>query len=130
MRTILANIHYFKKAAALQAISATNQLFNCGSGTDFTSIQCAINSGAQMTNYANNGLTSSADFGGVCLFPSPTGPGNYTRAFPGINPNAPPLPFRKSIGRSVGGLNSETSSQACRSRFGRKTESAFHRVRS
>ena len=42
--------------SALQAISAANQLFNCGSGTDFSSVQCAINSGAQMTDYANNGL--------------------------------------------------------------------------
>jgi hypothetical protein len=95
------DIHYFNKAAALQAISATNQLFNCGSGTDSGSVQCAINAGAQMTDYANNGLTSSTDFGGVCSFPSPTGPGNYTCAFPGINPNAPPLPFLKTIGRSV-----------------------------
>jgi hypothetical protein len=47
------DVRYFSKAAALQAISATNQLFNCGPGTDFSSIQCAIGAGAQMTNYAN-----------------------------------------------------------------------------
>jgi hypothetical protein len=76
-------------------------LFNCGSATDFSSVQCAINAGAQMTDYANNGLTSSTDFGGVCAFPFPTGTGNYTCAFPGINPNSPPLPFLKTIGRSV-----------------------------
>jgi hypothetical protein len=37
-----ADVSYFNKAAALQAISATNQLFNCGTGTDSNSIQCAI----------------------------------------------------------------------------------------
>jgi hypothetical protein len=95
------DIHDFNKAAALQAISATNQSFNCGTATDFSSIQCAISAGAQMTDYANNGLTSSADFGAVCSFPSVNGPGSYGCAFPGINPNAPPLPFLKSIGRSV-----------------------------
>jgi hypothetical protein len=95
------DIRYFNKAAALQAISATNQFFNCGTGTDFSSIQCAISAGAQMTDYANNGLTSSADFGAVCSFPSVTGPGSYGCAFPGINPSAPPLPFHKSMGRSV-----------------------------
>jgi hypothetical protein len=96
------DIHYFNKAAALQAISATNQSFNCGPSNDFNSIQCAIAAGAQMSAYASNGLTSSADFSAVCSFPSPTAPGgSYGCAFPGINPNAPPLPFIKSIGRSV-----------------------------
>jgi hypothetical protein len=96
------DVHYFNKAAALQAISATNQLFNCGTGTDFGSIQCAITAGAQMTDYANNGLTTSADFNAVCSFPSPTVPGShYPCAFAGINPNAPPLNFFKPIGRSV-----------------------------
>jgi hypothetical protein len=95
------DIHYFNKKAALQAIAATNKAFNCGTGIDFSSIQCAINTGAQMTNYANNGLTSSADFGAVCSFPSAISPGNYGCAFPGLNPNAPPLPFLKTIGRSA-----------------------------
>jgi hypothetical protein len=96
------DVHYFNKAAALQAISATNQVFSCGTSSDFGSIQCAITAGAQMTDYANNGLTTSADFGAVCSFPSPTVPGsNYPCAFAGINPNAPPLNFFKPIGRSV-----------------------------
>ena len=67
------DIHYFNKAAARQAISATNQFFNCRTGADSSSIQCAINADAQMTDFANSGLTSSADFGAVCSFPSPTG---------------------------------------------------------
>jgi Carboxypeptidase regulatory-like domain len=96
------DVHYFNKAAALQAISATNQAFNCGTGTDLNSIQCAIVAGAQMRDYASKGLTSSADFNAVCSFPSPTAPGgSHGCAFPGINPSAPPLPFYKPIGRSV-----------------------------
>jgi len=59
------DVRYFDKAAALQAMSATNEFFNCGSGTGFNSIQCAIAAGAQMTDYAGNGLTSSSDFGGA-----------------------------------------------------------------
>ncbi len=90
------DVRYFNKAAGLQAISATNQMFGCGTGTNFNSIQCAIAAGAQMTDYANNGLTSSADFDQPCavLF-------GYPCAFPGINPDAPPLPFFMPVGRSV-----------------------------
>ena len=95
------DVHYFNRAAALQAISATNNAFTCGVGTDSASIQCAISAGAQMTDYANNGLTSSGDFNAVCSYPSPTHAGNYTCAFPGVNFNAPPLVMFKPIGRSV-----------------------------
>jgi hypothetical protein len=49
-----------------------------------------------MTDYANSGLTSSADFGGVCSILT-----GFSCAFPGVNPNAPLLPFLNSIGRSV-----------------------------
>jgi hypothetical protein len=95
MKTLQA-ISITNKTAALRAISATNLSFGCGSGTDTSRIQCAITSGAQMADYANHGLTSSADFDQPCavLF-------GYPCAFPGINPNAPPLPFLKPIGRSV-----------------------------
>ena len=96
------DVHYFNKAAALQAISVTNGSFNCGTGTDSSSIDCAMGAGAQITDYAINGLTSSADFGAVCSFPSVLAPGsNYGCAFPGINPKAPPLTFFKPIGRSA-----------------------------
>jgi hypothetical protein len=87
---------YFNKTAALQAISATNQSFNCGAGTDFDSIQCAIRAGVQMTDYANHGLASSGDFDQSCSFLF-----GYPCAFPGINPDAPPLPFFMPVGRSV-----------------------------
>jgi hypothetical protein len=92
------DIRYFNKAAALQAISATNQMFGCGSATDFNTIQCAINAGAQIANYARNGLTSAADFGAVCSVALGV---NHPCAFTGINPNAPPLNFSKPVGRSV-----------------------------
>jgi hypothetical protein len=105
------DIRYFNKSSALQAISATNQFFNCGVGTDSGSIQCAINAGAQMTDFAKNGLTSSGDFNAACSFQSPTVPGStYTCAFPGFNPNAPPLVMYKPIGRSVyNGLQTKLS---------------------
>ena len=95
------DVRYFNKNAALQAIAATNQSFNCGTGTDGNSIQCAISAGAQITDYANNGLTSSADFGIACSFQSVTVIGNYPCAFPGVNAKAPPLYFMEPIGRSV-----------------------------
>src|SRR5207253_4623868 len=60
------DVGYFNKSSALQAISSTNQSFNCGSGTDSYSIQCAIAAGTQMADYANHGLTSSADFDQPC----------------------------------------------------------------
>lgn len=89
------DINYFNKANALAAINATNSQFGCTSGT--AGIACAINNGATMSAYAGNGLTSSADFDQPCAAIFVT----YGCAFPGINPNAPPLPFLKSVGRSV-----------------------------
>jgi hypothetical protein len=92
------DVHYFNKTAALQAISAT--LAAC----QVTTVDQAIAScpglystgGASMVDFANRGLTSSIDFDQPCavLF-------GYPCAFPGINPNAPPLPFWMPVGRSV-----------------------------
>jgi hypothetical protein len=92
------DVHYFNKAGALDAINVTNAQFGCLPGA--AGIQCAINAGATMSAYAGNGLTSSADFDVDCAAPPPVGFG-YPCAFGGINPNAPPLPFLKSVGRSV-----------------------------
>jgi hypothetical protein len=93
------DIHYFNKAAAQQAIAST--LSHCGVSTVDQGIQACPGlypggGGASMVDFANNGLTSSADFDRPCgvLF-------GYPCAFPGINSNAPPLPFFKPIGRSV-----------------------------
>jgi hypothetical protein len=90
------DVRYFDKAAAVQAISETNQTFRCGAGTDSNSIQCAIAAGAQMADYASHGLTSSADADQPCAVAL-----RHPCAFPGINPNAPPLPFLEPVGRSV-----------------------------
>jgi hypothetical protein len=102
------DVRYFDKVAAQQAVAAT--LSFCGAGTiDRAIILCPTNpdgpdqSGytpraATMADFALNGLTSSADFNAACS----TGVGiSYGCAFPGINPNAPPLPFFKPVGRSV-----------------------------
>ncbi|MGA8340679.1 MAG: TonB-dependent receptor [Candidatus Sulfotelmatobacter sp.] len=53
--------------------------------------------GANMSNFASFGLGSSADMGGSsCLAAL-----GYNCAFPGKNPNAPPLGFLSPVGRSV-----------------------------
>jgi hypothetical protein len=87
---------YFDKNAALNAIALTNGFFGCPTGV--SGINCAIAAGATMVDYAGNGLTSSSEFGGVCSNPNVLG---LPCAFPGINPNAPPLQFLMPIGRSV-----------------------------
>jgi hypothetical protein len=87
---------YFDKNAALAAIAATNTSFGCPA--EVTGIDCAITAGATMNDYGGNGLTSSAEFGGVCSNPNVLG---VACAFPGLNPNAPPLQFLMPIGRSV-----------------------------
>jgi hypothetical protein len=102
------DVRYFNKAGAMQAIN--NTLATCG----VTSIQAGISAPCPSGNYveangknrallisdfAGWGLTSSADFNVACANPN-VGFG-YACAFPGIKPNAPPLPFQKPIGRSV-----------------------------
>jgi hypothetical protein len=103
------DIHYFNISAAQNAIATTLSL--CGaSSVDQAIVLCPTNPTghdqtgyiprpANMADFALNGLTSSADFNAVCSLQSPAAPGNC--AFGGINPNAPPLPFLKPIGRSV-----------------------------
>jgi carboxypeptidase family protein len=91
----VGDIRYFDKSAALAAISSTNGLFGCGSGTDAASINCAIANGAQIADYARNGMGSPAlDFGGSC--PIPTG-----CAFSGVKANLPQMIMANSTGRSV-----------------------------
>jgi Carboxypeptidase regulatory-like domain/TonB dependent receptor len=93
------DIRYFNKPAAQQAIAAT--LAKCGVLTVGQAIQACPGQypgggGASMVDFANNGLTSSADFDQPCG--SVIG---YPCAFPGINSDAPPLPFYEPVGRSV-----------------------------
>jgi hypothetical protein len=89
------DINYFNLAGANSAINATNASFGCPAGP--AGVGCAIAAGATMSNYAGNGLGSSADQGGNSC-PSVLG---YACAFGGINPNAPPLGFLSPVGRST-----------------------------
>jgi hypothetical protein len=113
------DVRYFSKSAALAAISATNNAFGCGTGTDATSINCAINSavispntnnpGASMVDYASFGLDSAADLGiGSCQqnnLPGYAATGNPLVgpgcAFTGVNQGLGPAIFLYPIGRSV-----------------------------
>lgn len=93
------DIRYFNKAAAQKAIAGT--LAQCGVSTIDQAIQSCPGlypngAGATMADFASNGLTSSADFNQSCVYIF-----GYPCAFPGVNSNAPPLPFLQSIGRSV-----------------------------
>jgi hypothetical protein len=96
---------YFNKAGAQAAIA--NTLSQCGATTINGAIaDCsALNGtnpdgspiGANIGNFAANGLGSSTDMGGGnCM--SALG---YNCAFGGVNPNAPPLAFLSPVGRSV-----------------------------
>jgi len=80
--------------AALAAISATNSSFGCGPGTASADINCAINNGALIFDYAANGLDSGDN---VCFgFPCPG-----VAAFPGVNKALGTNQMLFPIGRSV-----------------------------
>ena len=98
---LTGDVRYFNKSAAQMAIAQT--LAGCGVTTIDQAIQACPGlypggGGASMADFANSGLTSSADFNQACGYVMTVG---HPCAFPGINSNAPPLPFLKSIGRSV-----------------------------
>ncbi len=78
---------------AQAAISATNSGFGCGTGFDSASITCAINAGASISDYANNGLDSGTVF--AAGFPC------SVCAFPGLNPSLGENQMLMPIGRSV-----------------------------
>jgi hypothetical protein len=92
----VGDARFFDKNAALGAIAATNTSFGCPAG--IAGIDCSIAAGATMADFANNGLDSANTFGGICSNPNVFG---APCAFPGVNPNLPPLPFLFPIGRSV-----------------------------
>lgn len=104
----VGDVSHFDKTSASAAISDANNAFGCGTGTDPGSIDCAITAGAQMSDFANWGLTSSNDFGGACATnairpddPTGTIPIGRPCAFGGINSAAGAGLFLKPIGRSV-----------------------------
>src|SRR5262249_7568545 len=96
------DIGYFNKAGALDAIAATNTKFGCAP-TPGAGVDCAISGvnhagvGATISDYAAVGLGSSSDMGGKSCFAAL----GYPCAFGGVTPQAPPLGFLSSIGRSV-----------------------------
>lgn len=83
---------FLDKTAATNAINATNESFNCADGTG--GINCAIAAGAQITDYANNGLDTGYNTN-TYGFP----PCNC--AFPGINPNVGQNDMLQPIGHSI-----------------------------
>jgi hypothetical protein len=99
------DISTFNLAAAQQAIAAT--LANCGVGSlsaaetncpnNPTTGAAGYNAPATMADFASNGLGSASDMGGNSC---PAAIGRFC-AFPGKNPNAPPLGFLSPVGRSV-----------------------------
>ncbi len=78
---------------AQAAISATNNSFGCGNGFDAAAINCAIGKGAQISDYAGNGLDSGFDANGGAPCP--------TCAFTGVNGNLGQLEMLFPVGRSV-----------------------------
>jgi hypothetical protein len=89
----VGDARFLNVANAENAISTTNAQFGCGTGFSAASINCAIGKGAQITNYAGNGLDSGFDFasGSPCA----------VCAFPGINPNVGQNEMLFPIGRST-----------------------------
>ena len=95
----------FNVTAAQQAIAAT--LLNCGvASLALAETNCpdnpvtgaaGYNAPATMADFAANGLGSSTDMGGNSCIAAL----GRNCAFPGINPNAPPLRFLSPVGRSV-----------------------------
>jgi len=89
----VGDARFFNLANAQNAIAATNSSFGCGNSYSQGAISCAIAAGAQIADYAGNGLDSGYSFasGGPCP----------TCAFPGINPNLGANQMLFPIGRSV-----------------------------
>ena len=89
----VGDARYLNQPAALAAISATNNAFSCGTGTDAATIDCAIAAGATIHDYAGKGLDSANAF--ASGLPCPT------CAFAGVNPNLGQNQMLFPIGRSV-----------------------------
>ncbi len=84
---------YFNLANARAAIAATTGQFGCGGGYSPAEIDCAIQQGAKVADFAGNGLDSGYSLcsGGPCP----------TAAFPGINANLGANQMLSPIGRST-----------------------------
>ena len=86
----VGDVKNFNLANAQAAIATTNTSFGCAT------VDCAIAAGAQMTDYANNGLTADSDFGQACIQAL-----GVPCAFGGKNPAQAQAFFLEPIGRSV-----------------------------
>jgi len=116
------DISTFNVTGAQDAINAT--LLNCGAGSVAASYSVPCQSGnyldgngnprpLTMADYAAFGLGSASDMGGnscqagiiaaFAAFPALKAqyPNGYTCAFPGKNPNAPPIGMLSPVGRSL-----------------------------
>jgi Carboxypeptidase regulatory-like domain len=97
----------FNQSAALAAISDTNASFGCPAGA--AGVQCAIDAGAGIGDYAGFGLGVNADVatGVPCSQPQDIVGGENVGglgrpcAFGGINPNQASFFLLKPVGRSV-----------------------------
>jgi hypothetical protein len=97
----VGDARYLNKVAALHAISAANSKFGCGTGTDAVAINCAIQAGATIQDYAGMGLDSGDYYlGGLPASANGLTP-DTGAAFPGINPLVGENNMLFSIGRST-----------------------------
>jgi hypothetical protein len=93
----LGAARYLNVAAAQAAIKATTSSFGCPGDGSSADINCAIGAGAQITDFANNGLDSSTQYtGGVPISET----GQAPAAFAGANPNVGAGIFILPVGRS------------------------------
>jgi len=88
----VGDANVFNSAGANAAVAATNASFGC------TTVDCAIAAGANMSDYASNGLGSAVDIGAGCTSVNGIG---HPCAFGGINQSQAQMYFLKPIGRSV-----------------------------
>jgi len=87
----VGDARFLNSANALTAINTTNASFGCPNGS--AGIDCAIAKGAQITDYAGNGLDSGFDATGGAPCP--------TCAFAGVNPALGQNEMLFPIGRST-----------------------------
>jgi Carboxypeptidase regulatory-like domain len=87
----VGDARFLNTANATTAINTTNASFGCPAGS--AGITCAIGKGAQITDYAGNGLDSGFDANGGAPCP--------TCAFGGINPSLGQNEMLFPIGRST-----------------------------
>ena len=93
----VGDARFFNQTNAEAAIAATNQEFGCAD------VDCAINAGARISDYATNGLDSGYSVCGGLACSSLDQPGQIhaRAAFPGINQNLGTNQMLFPIGRSV-----------------------------